>query len=174
MFKPFLISGVILSGLFTSCSLEPTVSLDESKEQKNDTLTITILQTADIHGQLSPHMELFWENDSIIFRERGGLAHIKTLFDQERKKNPGRTFVVDGGDFIQGSGYATLSEGSIFPDLVRMMNFDLLIPGNWEVVYGKEKMLDVLNAYNTPVIAQNMFHEADGENLIPFLLHKRN
>ena len=167
MFKPFLISGVILSGLFTSCSQEPSVSLDNAKEQRDDTLTITILQTADIHGQLSPHMELFWENDSIIFRERGGLAHIKTLFDQERKKNPGRTFIVDGGDFIQGSGYATLSEGAIFPDLVRTMNFDLLIPGNWEVVYGKEKMLDVLNAYDTPVIAQNMFHEADGENLFP-------
>lgn len=165
----FFTIGLASLGGLTSCSQGGD---DKGSADNGDTITITILQTADIHGQLDPHTELFWENDSIVFKQRGGLAHIKTLFEQERAKNPGRTFILDGGDLIQGSGYAAMSKGEIFPDIVRAMNYDLLIPGNWEVVYGKDRMLDVLNAYNTPVIAQNMYHEVDGENLFPPYLIK--
>jgi len=134
---------------------------------KMDTVSITILQTADIHGQLDSHTELFREDGQIVFKERGGLAHIKNLFDDERAKNPERTIIVDGGDLIQGSGYAALSEGTIFPEIVRNMGYDLLIPGNWEVVYGKDKMIQVLEDYRTPVIVQNMMHEQSEENLFP-------
>src|SRR5690606_20881975 len=101
------------------------------------------------------------------FRERGGLAHIKTLFDNERAKNPGRTIIVDSGDLIQGSGYAAHSQGAIFPPIVREMGYDLMIPGNWEVVYGKEVMMDVMTAYNTNIIVQNMKHDQSGEPLFP-------
>lgn len=131
------------------------------------TTTITILQTADIHGQLNPHQELFVENGKIVFKNTGGLAHIKTIFEQERKANPNRTIIVDGGDMIQGSGYAALSEGKIFSEIVKNMGYDLLIPGNWEVVYGKNIMLEVMKNYQTQVIAENMKDEKTGKNLFP-------
>lgn len=133
---------------------------------KNKT-TITILQTSDIHGQLDTHEELFVENGKVVFKQRGGMARIKTLFDKERAANPGRTFIVDAGDLIQGSGYAAASEGRIFSKIVQKMNYDLMLPGNWEVVYGKGRMMEVLGKYNTPVIAQNMRHESSGEYLFP-------
>ena len=139
----------------------------ENKSVNERTATITILQTADIHGQLDTHQELFVENGEVVFRERGGMAVIKTIFDEERAANPGRTIVVDGGDLIQGSGYAAASQGRIFPDIVRQMNYDLMLPGNWEVVYGKEIMLEVMNNYHTNVIAQNMRHEESREQLFP-------
>ncbi|MFO7673754.1 MAG: bifunctional metallophosphatase/5'-nucleotidase [Lutibacter sp.] len=158
-------------GIFSSLVLGSCKQLGATENQANskvqDTIQITILQTADIHGQLDTHPELFWENGRIIFKERGGFSTLKTLFDDERSKNPNRTIIVDGGDLIQGSGYAALSNGAIFPEIIRKMNYDLLIPGNWEVVYGKESMMDVLNAYGTPVIAQNMYHEKDGKQLFP-------
>src|SRR5690554_3936423 len=47
------------------------------------------------------------------------------------------------------------------------MNYDLLLPGNWEVVYGKDIMMEVMNDYNTQVIAQNMRHEESGDQLFP-------
>ena len=136
-------------------------------EAQSDTLSVTILQTADIHGQLDAHPELFWEDSTIVFKERGGLAHIKTIFDRERKNNPGQTIVVDGGDLIQGSGYAALSEGKVMTDIIREMNYDVIIPGNWEVVYGKENMLEIMRGYDTEVIAQNMYHEQNEEPLFP-------
>src|SRR5690554_2644794 len=134
-------------------------------QAQTDTLSISLLQTADIHGQLDAHDELFVEDGQLVFRERGGLAHIKTLFDSEKAKNPDRTLIVDSGDLIQGSGYAARSQGRIFPPIVREMGYDLLQPGKWEVVYGKDIMLEVMNAYNTNIIVQNMKHEDSGEPL---------
>ncbi|WP_260402678.1 MULTISPECIES: bifunctional UDP-sugar hydrolase/5'-nucleotidase [Aequorivita] len=144
----------------------------QAKSDAQDTLKITILQTADIHGQLDPHPELFWENNEIVFKKRGGLAHIKTLFDEERKKNPGKTLIVDGGDLIQGSGYVAFSEGEVMSDVIKNMNYDVLIPGNWEVIYGKQKMLEVYEKFETPTIVQNMKHEDSNENLYPSYLVK--
>lgn len=165
--KTALLALSILSlGGLSSCQQMTGNNADPSNTAKMDTIKITLLQTADIHGQLDPHLELFWENDSIIFKERGGLAHIQTLFREEKAKNP-NTFIVDGGDLIQGSGYAALSQGSIFPEIIKNMDFDLLIPGNWEVVYGKDVMLDVMTAFEKPIIAQNMFHEDDQRELFP-------
>ncbi len=165
--KTALFIGLGIFGLTLLGSCQDMKSGEKQGGNGQDTLRITILQTADIHGQLDPHPELFWENDSIVFKTRGGMANIKTLFEEERAKNPNRTIIVDGGDLIQGSGYAALSKGDIFPEIVKNMNYDLLIPGNWEVVYGKASMMNVLNAYDTPVIAENMYHEESEERLFP-------
>ncbi len=157
------IMAIIASGIMTVVA----DSFPASASHKPEKVSITILQTADIHGQLDSHPELFRENGKIVFKERGGFAHLKTLFEDERRKNSGRTVIVDTGDLIQGSGYAALSEGTVFPKIVKHMGYDVLIPGNWEVVYGKDKMMDIMKAYETPVIVQNMMHEQDGKNLFP-------
>jgi 5'-nucleotidase len=157
---------LLFAATLITVAAKPTTIQKERTDMTSKT-TITILQTADIHGQLDKHQELFVEKGEVVFKERGGLSVIKTIFEEERAKNPGRTIVVDGGDLIQGSGYAAASEGKIFSDIVREMNYDLVMPGNWEVVYGKEIMLEVMKRYNTAIIAQNMRHEADGKNLFP-------
>lgn len=144
----------------------------EMTQKKQDTLKITILQTADIHGQLDSHPELFWENEEIVFKERGGLANVKTLFDRERAKNPGKTIVIDGGDLIQGSGYVAFSEGEVMTEAIKNMNYDVLVPGNWEVIYGKQRMLDVYKKFETPTIVQNMRHDKSDKNLYPSYLVK--
>jgi 5'-nucleotidase len=149
-----------------ACKTEKSKAIDYTGTSK-DTLSITILQTADIHGQLDTHPELFWENENVLFKNRGGLANIKTLFKQERQKNPNRTIIVDGGDLIQGSGYTALSKGKVMPELIKNMGYNVIIPGNWEVVYGKDVMMDVMQGYGTDVIAQNMYHEKSEELLFP-------
>lgn len=142
-----------------------------SESAEGDTLKITVLQTADIHGQLDSHPELFWENEEIVFKDRGGLANMKTLFDQERAANPGKTLIVDGGDLIQGSGYAALSEGKVMTDIIKNMGYDVIIPGNWEVVYGKSNMMEIMQGYGTQVIAQNMYHDETKERLFsPYIV----
>lgn len=154
--------SIIITTAFGLTSCGPTSNpKDESEE-----ITITILQTADIHSYLNPHEELFVEGGQPIFRRAGGLAHIKTLVDQVRSENPQGTVFIDGGDLIQGSGESILSKGEIFPSIVSLMNYDAIIPGNWEVIYGKEVMLDVMNRYGTDVIAANMYHE-DSDLLFP-------
>ena len=166
IFKKNFIASFFIIGVLLSCKTEKSNKM-ENDDKSKDTLSITILQTADIHGQLDTHPELFWENEKVIFRDRGGLANIKTLFDRERQKNPNKTIIVDGGDLIQGSGYTALSEGKVMPKIIKNMGYDLIIPGNWEVVYGKQIMLDVMEGYNTKIIAQNMYHATSKEPLFP-------
>lgn len=149
---------LIIVGLITGFKSQNT----KMKEEK-----ITILQTADIHAYLNPHNELFVENNAIVFRKAGGLSHIKTLVDEIRKENQNGTLFIDGGDLIQGSGESVLSEGKIFPPIIQQMNYDLLIPGNWEVIYGKKIMLDVMKKYKTNVIVANMFDEKDQQPIFP-------
>ncbi|WP_239022794.1 bifunctional metallophosphatase/5'-nucleotidase [Pontibacter mangrovi] len=133
--------------------------------------TITILQTADIHGQLLPHKEFFIEDGQFRFKERGGLAHIQTIFKQVKAENPGGTVIVDGGDLIQGSAVAALSEGAVFGPVIKAMDYDFLIPGNWEVIFGSEKMQSVLKSYNKPVICANIYDEATTHMLYqPYLI----
>ncbi|HLW39103.1 MAG TPA: bifunctional metallophosphatase/5'-nucleotidase, partial [Brumimicrobium sp.] len=134
--------------------------------------TITLLQTADIHGQMEVHDELFWENGEITFRRLGGMANLQTLFKKERNKNPEGTIILDGGDLIQGGAVAALSKGAAFSSVVKAMEYDFLIPGNWEVVYGKEQMVRVLKAYETPIIAANMYDEETKDFLFPPYLIK--
>ncbi len=159
-----LIKTLLGTGLLAACHSAQASSPD-STSAKSD--TITILQTADIHGQLELHDELFWENEEISFRKLGGLAYIRSLFDSVKAENPEGTLILDGGDLIQGGAVAALSEGKAFPAIIREMGYDFLIPGNWEVVYGKETMMEVLQNYQTPVIAANMFDDKSGESLFP-------
>ena len=82
--------ALVVSILFVTTGNNTAYSMNKSI---NERTTITILQTADIHAQLDTHQELFVEDGKVNFRESGGLAVIKTLFDTERAANPGRTII---------------------------------------------------------------------------------
>lgn len=169
IYKRTIIATLSLIGILlvsVSCKTEKSNAMASDGSVK-DTLSITILQTADIHGQLDTHPELFWEDEKVVFKDRGGLANIKTIFDRERQKNPNKTIIVDGGDLIQGSGYTALSEGKIMSKIIKNMGYDVIIPGNWEVVYGKDIMMNVMKQYDTQVIVQNMYHDENEEPLFP-------
>ena len=44
-----------------------------------DKTHITILQTADLHGQLETHDEFYLEDGQPVYRRAGGVARMKTL-----------------------------------------------------------------------------------------------
>ena len=121
--------------------------------------TITLLQTTDVHCQIHPHDELFWENDRAVYRKTAGYAHIATLFDQVRRSNP-NTFIVDTGDMFQGSELAVKTTGKAIVPILNALGYDLYLPGNWEVVYYKKAMQTLLGGLDAPKVCANMFHDA--------------
>lgn len=127
---------------------------------------ITLLHTSDIHGQVHPHDEFFLENGKAVFRKRGGFAHLKTMIQTIRKQNP-NTLLLDGGDCFQGSAIAALSEGQAMIPLMNDLNYDLMLPGNWEVVYGKKMLVKDMGAYHAPKVCANMFNEEEGDMMFP-------
>lgn len=129
----------------------------------------TILYTSDIHAQLYTHDEFFWENGKAVYKKRGGLAVLKTMINHFRKQNSANTLLIDGGDYFHGSAVASLTEGEALIPLLNDFNYDLILPGNWEVVYKKKKMLYDMGHANAAKICANMWHkttDADNGELI--------
>lgn len=131
---------------------------------------ITLLHTADIHAQLDTHDEFFWENNKAVYRKLGGFAVLKTMLKTLKAANPANTLIIDGGDCFQGSGVASLSEGKAIIPLINNIGYDLILPGNWEVVYGKEMLMKDMGGYAAQKICANMFHDDEqrkGEMMFP-------
>jgi sulfur-oxidizing protein SoxB len=124
---------------------------------------ITLLHTADIHSQLMVHDEFFMENGKPVFRKRGGFATLKSMINTLRNQNRGNTLVIDGGDCFQGSGVASMSQGKAIVPLMNNIGYDIMLPGNWEVVYGKEMMMKDMFAYDGVKVCANMFHDTTDE-----------
>ncbi len=148
----------------------PAVVMGESSDRRSELVRaravqdgkarkFTILHTSDIHAQLHTHDEFFYENKRAVYKQRGGFGVLKTMIDTLRAEDPENTLVVDGGDCFQGGGVAAMSEGRAIVPLMNHIGYDLILPGNWEVAYGKENMLKDLGGYRAAKICANMYHE---------------
>jgi 2',3'-cyclic-nucleotide 2'-phosphodiesterase (5'-nucleotidase family) len=127
--------------------------------------TITFLITTDIHSQINTHDEFFWENNQAVYKKRGGMAVLKTMIEAYRKKNPANTILYDGGDYFHGHAVASLTEGEALIPVFNQLGYDLMLPGNWEVVYKKKKMLYDMGHANAAKICANMWHKTnDADN----------
>jgi 2',3'-cyclic-nucleotide 2'-phosphodiesterase (5'-nucleotidase family) len=58
-----------------------------------------------------------------------------------RNQNPEHTILYDGGDYFHGHAVASMTEGVALIPIFNDLGYDLILPGNWEVVYKKQKML---------------------------------
>ncbi|MCS6969311.1 MAG: 5'-nucleotidase C-terminal domain-containing protein [Cytophagales bacterium] len=139
------------------------LSASESEEQLSQNFTIYLLQTTDIHCQLHTHDELFWENGRMVFRKTGGYACIATFLNEFRSKNP-YTFLVDTGDMFQGSELSAKTKGKALVPILNQLKYDLYLPGNWEVIYYKENMQQLMGSLHAPKVCTNMYHDlGDGK-----------
>ncbi len=132
--------------------------------------TISILQTTDVHCQVHPHDELFWENNKAVFRKAGGYAHLATYLKNEKKKNQ-HTFLLDTGDMFQGSELSVKTTGKAMVPILNALGYNLYLPGNWEVIYYKKAMQTLLGSLNAPKVCANMYHDLGdgkrGEHIFP-------
>ena len=142
----------------------PLLAATKEHTQNDDSVmdekpfTISILQTTDVHCQIHPHDELFWENNKAVFRKTGGYAQLATFLKKERKNNPD-TFIVDTGDMFQGSELSVKTTGKAMVPILNNLGYDLYLPGNWEVIYYKKAMQTLLGALNAPKVCANMYHD---------------
>src|SRR4030095_11187373 len=49
--------------------------------------------------------------------------------------------------------------GKAMVPILNGMGYDLFLPGNWEVIYGKKNMQSLLDSLNAPKVCANMFHD---------------
>lgn len=154
--------GISIPFIAPISSFATEKELQESENQNrvdnNLPQTISILQTTDVHCQIHPHDELFWEDNKAVFRKTGGYAYMATMLNDLKKKNP-NTYLIDTGDMFQGSELSVKTTGEAFVPILDALKYDLYLPGNWEVIYGKKQMQSLLGKLNAPKICTNMYHD---------------
>jgi len=148
-------------------SVNPLFAGELSKEQKSaeskTNFKATIFQTTDVHCQIHEHDELFWENGQTVFRKTGGYANLDSFIKKQRAKCE-HSFLVDTGDMFQGSMLSIETLGHSMLPLLNELEYDLYLPGNWEVIYGKAEMQDLLGSLYGPKVCANMYHDlGDGK-----------
>lgn len=138
-------------------------TIDKKPIEKETKTTVSILQTTDVHCQIHPHDELFWENGKTVFRKTGGYAYIANMLKQLKAQNP-NTYTIDTGDMFQGSELSVKTTGKAFVPILNAMDYNLYLPGNWEVIYGKKNMQTLMGSLHAPKICTNMYHDlGDGK-----------
>lgn len=160
------VSAAFAAGSNTeNASIDANASAGTSKQAPNQ---FSVFITTDLHAQIHTHDEFFWENEKPVYKKRGGLAVLKTMIDALRAQHP-QNILYDGGDYFHGHGVASMSEGEALIPLMNAFNYDLILPGNWEVVYKKKKMLYDMGHSSAAKICANMWHktkDADNGTLI--------
>ncbi len=150
--------GVFSSTPLFSEAYDKSEIADSVSEKEKDSFKLTILQTTDVHCQIHPHDELFWEEGKAVFRKTGGYGQLATFLKKERKKHK-HSFLIDTGDMFQGSALSFKTTGKAMVPVLNQLDYDLYLPGNWEVIYGKRAMQTLLGALLAPKICANMYHD---------------
>jgi 2',3'-cyclic-nucleotide 2'-phosphodiesterase (5'-nucleotidase family) len=158
------------ASMLSSGMLITSDDVTNAKLEANQEVKVTILQTTDVHCQIHAHDELFWENNQKVFRKTGGYAHFATYLKKQRKVNK-HIFVTDTGDMFQGSELSVKTVGKAISPILDALAYDLYMPGNWEVIYGKKQMQKLLGGLHAPKVCANMYHDLGegkrGDHIFP-------
>ncbi|WP_165253372.1 bifunctional metallophosphatase/5'-nucleotidase [Paludisphaera soli] len=133
--------------------------------------SISLVYMADLHAQLEPHAEFFWQ-DGDERAEVGGVARIASAVKAIRAERPGGVLFLDAGDTIQGSAAAAWTKGEAVVAPLNALGLDLGVPGNWEVVYGGAILKQRAAGFRHPLIAANLRDGRSGKLLFPPYLVK--
>lgn len=124
-----------------------------AEDAADNAVTITIVHTNDTHSRVKPD-------------DRGniGFAKMAAKIKEIKAENP-NTLVVDAGDTLHGQTIATISKGESIVKLMNMMGYDLMTPGNHDFNYGQERLLELKELMEFPLISANLIKE-DGSTLL--------
>ena len=118
----------------------------------DDQVTITIVHTNDTHARVE-------SGNGII-----GFAKISTKVNELREANP-NLLLIDAGDVFHGQTIATLVRGESIAKIMNVMKYDVTVPGNHDFNYGQERLLELRDMLDFPVLAANIAKE-DGTQLL--------
>ena len=122
-------------------------SEEEQPPEPENTTTIEVYASNDIHGQIMP------ENN------RTGLLKFATYFNEMGKHE--NTLLLDQGDTWQGSVYSNYNHGELLTDVMNYIHYDARSVGNhdfdWGVEYLTSNTARSYQGYSTPVLAGNVY-----------------
>lgn len=126
-------------------------SFGESAFAEAGDKTIRLVHLNDIHARVAEN-----EREGAM-----GFAKLKTVLDGLKKENP-NTLVISAGDTFHGTTEVNVSQGEAMTKFMNMAGFDLMVPGNHDFNFGYERLLELKDMCNFPIITANVY-EKSGE-----------
>lgn len=143
----FLSAFLVLTLIFTIFGTTMVLGAQE------ETTHLTIVHTNDLHGRVV-------EGDF----DGMGFGKIATLLDQLKEENP-NTLMLDAGDTVHGLPFATMMKGESMLNLMNKIGYDAMVPGNHDFNYGQDRLIDLAEIAEFPILAANVVKQ-DGSNLL--------
>ena len=151
------------------------ISLNTYGMEHNDTTTLHIIETTDVHGCFFPY-------DFINRRQLpGSLARVKTYVDQMRAQyGAKRIILLDNGDILQGQpisyyyNYVSPQLTNIAAQCTNFLQYDAQTLGNHDVETGHAVYDKWISETQAPVLGANVIDTKTGKPYIPpyQILHK--
>lgn len=131
------------------------------------TRPLTILQINDTHGYLAKHTELLRDGAGFRAETLGGYPRIKGYAEAVRRER-GRDHVVflDNGDTFHGTFLAVETKGQALVEPVNRLGLDAWTV-HWDAVWGPDRMREIAEQLDHPLLALNCHREGTGERPYP-------
>lgn len=128
-----------------------------------DSNELIIVHINDTHARVRSSMD----NEGNL---RGvGFDRITTYKNQLLESNP-NVLLLDAGDTIHGQPIATLSQGESIVRLLNLMGIDALVPGNHDFNYGFDRLKELEEMMNFPLIAANVTDKSGNLVFEPYII----
>lgn len=119
------------------------------QEAPQDSTSITILHTNDLHSHLDPFSDDDRRNAGL-----GGAARRATLVKRVRKENP-NTLLVDAGDAFQGTAYYNFFRGEADYRAMSAVGYDVVTLGNHDFDSGVDALTAAMKHAKFDVVSAN-------------------
>jgi len=94
-----------------------------------------------------------------------GFAAIATKVNELRANNK-NVLLFDAGDAFHGQTIAQLNDGESIVKVMNTMKYDAMVAGNHDFNYGQERIVELDQMTDFPILASNVMKE-DGSSLLP-------
>jgi len=126
--------------------------------------SVDVLTTNDLHGFLDLQKAYFINpsNPPDIIGMSGFTYYVNNLRD-ELVDSP--ILLLDGGNFFQGHPLGVADSGRTVIEWMNKVEYDALVPGNNDFLFGLDNLLDLAKQANFSFLAANLYY-ADNKSLI--------
>ncbi|UCG89063.1 MAG: 5'-nucleotidase C-terminal domain-containing protein [Gemmatimonadota bacterium] len=133
------------------------LSLTVSAAVAQDSAHVVVAATTDVHGR-AYHWDYLGDREA-----PWGLTRVATVVDSLRVEYPGQVILLDAGDLVQGSPFATFfaREREVDPhpviDALNAVGYDVTTPGNHDFDFGTAVYGRVVASAAFPIVSGNIY-----------------